>query len=295
MLGIGLGQLGSLPMCNSYPATVRTTVTYTFSPAKIRRMTHQELKQDGKFRYIESPGNGPVLMLLHGLFGALSNFQGILSGFGESYKVVVPMLPIYDLPLRNTGIGGLRDYVAEFVKRRKYERLNLLGNSLGGHIAQIYTLDHPEQVNSITLTGSSGLFESAMGTGFPKRGDRQYIEKKVGDVFYDPATATEELIDEVFDITTDREKALRVVMTAKSAVRHNLTNKLEQLKQPVLLVWGKQDEVTPPFVAEKYLELLPNARLHWVDRCGHAPMMEHPEEFNRLLTAFLAEVNAVDA
>lgn len=248
------------------------------------------LQTDDKFRFIESDGDGPTLMLLHGLFGALSNFEGIIERFGESYRVVVPMLPIYELSLRKTGIGGLRDYVADFVEHRGYTSLNLLGNSLGGHIAQIYTLANPDRVNSITLTGSSGLFESAMGSGFPKRGDRDYIRKKVGDVFYDPATATEALIDEVFDITTNREKALRVVMTAKSAVRHNLADKLHELRQPVLLVWGRQDEVTPPFVAEKFHELLPDSRLAWVDECGHAPMMEHPDRFNELLSDFLTEV-----
>ena len=253
-------------------------------------MSTYDLISDGKFRYIDSQGDGPTLMLLHGLFGALSNFEGIIQGFGESYRVVVPMLPIYELSIRKTGIGGLRDYVAEFVKHMQLDQLNLLGNSLGGHIAQIYTLDHPDRVNSITLTGSSGLFESAMGSGFPKRGDREYIRNKVGNVFYDPATANEALVDEVFDITTNREKALRVVMTAKSAVRHNLTDKLHQLTQPVLLVWGKQDEVTPPFVAEKFHELLPDSRLVWVDKCGHAPMMEHPEQFNQILREFLAEV-----
>ncbi len=254
-------------------------------------MPEYQIHTDGKFRYIESGGEGPVLMLLHGLFGALSNFEGIISHFGKRYNVVVPMLPVYELSLRDTGLGGLLDFVTAFAKTRHLSELNLLGNSLGGHIAQLYTLRSPERVRSLTLTGSSGLFESAMGSGFPKRGDRDYINKKVGDVFYDPATATTELIDEVFDITTDREKALRVVMTAKSAVRHNLTDKLGNIQQPVLLVWGRQDTVTPPFVGEKFHELLPNSRLEWVDLCGHAPMMEHPARFNEILDAFLAEVN----
>ncbi len=248
-----------------------------------------EVKSDGKFRFIESGGDGPPLMLLHGLFGALSNFQGILGGFSGSYNVVVPMLPIYELPLADTGLKGLLTYLTEFIERRGYRGIHLLGNSLGGHLAQVYALADPGRVSSITLTGSSGLFESAMGNGFPKRGDREYIRGKVGDVFYDPATATEELVDEVFDITTTRDKALRVVMTAKSAVRHNLESRLHELHQPVLLVWGRQDEVTPPFVAEKFLELLPNARLVWLDECGHAPMMEHPEDFNAVLRAFLSE------
>ena len=254
-------------------------------------MPTHEIHEAGDFRYIATGGDGPVLLLLHGLFGALSNFQGIISRFGDRYNVVVPMLPVYGLGLRDTGIGGLLDHVDAFVRDRDYADVNLLGNSLGGHVAQLYTLRRPARVRSLTLTGSSGLFESAFGTGFPKRGDRAYIARKVGDVFYDPATATDELIDEVFDITTDRDKALRVVMTAKSAVRHNLEDRLGDIRQPVLLVWGRQDNVTPPFVAEKFAELLPNARLEWVDECGHAPMMEHPDRFNELLGAFLTEVN----
>ena len=248
------------------------------------------LREDGAYRFIESGGDGPTLMLLHGLFGALSNFEGILGHFGQRFNVVVPILPIYDLPLRKTGLGGLRDHLVAFVEHRGYDGLHLVGNSLGGHLAQIYTLAYPARVASLTLTGSSGLFESAMGTGFPKRGNRAYIRDKVGDVFYDPATASEELVDEVFGITTDREKALRVIVTAKSAVRHNLESQVPAIAQPVLLVWGKQDEVTPPFVAEKFHELLPDSRLVWVDECGHAPMMEHPERFNEILDGFLAEV-----
>ena len=253
-------------------------------------MSQTELIEEGKFRYIETGGDKPVLMLLHGLFGTLSNFEGIINRFGESFNVVVPMLPILELPLVNTGLGGLLDYVTKFVKKKGYSGMHLLGNSLGGHIAQLYTMKNPKLVKSITLTGSSGLFEAAMGSGFPKRGDREYIKNKVGDVFYDPNTATPELIDEVFEITTNREKALRVVLTSKSAVRQNLSDKLYQLTQPVLLVWGKQDEVTPPFVAEKFHELLADSRLVWVDKCGHAPMMEHPEQFNEILEEFLKEV-----
>lgn len=255
-------------------------------------MIDYPLQKDGKFQFIETGRDAPPIMLLHGLFGALSNFQGIISSFGESYNVVVPMLPVYTLPIHQTGLGGLLDFVDAFVEKRKLNNLNLVGNSLGGHVAQLYTLKRPERVRSLTLTGSSGLFESAMGTGFPRRGDKEYIRNKVGDVFFDPATATDELVDEVFSITTDREKALRVVMTSKSAVRHNLGDRLHEIKKPVLLVWGRQDEVTPPFVAEKFHEMLPDSRLVWVENCGHAPMMEHPEIFNEILRKFLDELNA---
>lgn len=248
------------------------------------------IKEENGFRYIESGTDGETLMLLHGLFGALSNFEGIIKRFSGQYNIVVPMLPIYEMPIFEVSVMGLVDFVTRFVRFKGYSKVHLLGNSLGGHIALLYALAHPENISSITLTGSSGLFESAFGTAFPKRGDYEYIKRKTGDTFYDPEVATKELVDEVFGIVNDRNKAIRVVATAKSAVRHNLGDKLHKIEAPTLLIWGKQDAVTPPFVAEKFNELIPHSRLHFLDKCGHAPMMEKPDEFNSILDAFLKEM-----
>lgn len=251
-----------------------------------------EIKEEDSFKYIESKGGDENLVLLHGLFGALSNFEGIIDYFSKNYNVVVPILPIFDLPIRELSVTGLVEYVANFVEYKLYDKVHVLGNSLGGHIALLYALAHPDKVSSIILTGSSGLFESAMGTSFPKRGDYEFIKKKAQDTFYDPNVATKSLVDEVFDIVNDRNKGIRVVATAKSAVRHNLGDKLHQITAPTLLVWGKQDQVTPAFVGEKFKELIENSRLIFLDKCGHAPMMEHPVTFNRHLEAFLQEVTA---
>lgn len=248
------------------------------------------VKEEKGFRYIESGTKGETLLLLHGLFGALSNFESIFKRFSGSYNVVIPILPIYEMPIFEVSVMGLVDFVTRFVQYKGYEKVHLVGNSLGGHIALLYALAHPEQIGSITLTGSSGLFESAFGTAFPKRGDYEYIKKKTGDTFYDPAVATKELVDEVFGIVNDRNKAIRVIATAKSAVRHNLGDKLHMIEAPTLLIWGLQDAVTPPFVAEKFHELIQGSRLHFLDKCGHAPMMEKPEEFNEILDIFLKEV-----
>jgi len=248
-----------------------------------------EIKQDDRFKYIETGGGKENLLLLHGLFGALSNFEGIISRFSSTYNVIVPLLPIFELPIRKLSVTGLVDFVADFVNYKAYDQVHVLGNSLGGHIALLYTLAYPEKVRSVILTGSSGLFESAMGSSFPKRGDYEFIKKKTQSTFYDPEVASKELIDEVFDIVNDRNKAIRIIATAKSAVRHNLADKLHQIKAPVLLVWGKQDQITPPFVAEKFHELLAESHLVFVDNCGHAPMMEHQEIFNDHLEAFLGE------
>lgn len=251
-----------------------------------------DIQEEGKFKYIETGVGEENLLLLHGLFGALSNFKDIIRHFSTTHNVVVPILPIFEMPIRKVSVTGLVDYVADFVDYKGYDRVHVLGNSLGGHIALLYALANPAKIRSIILTGSSGLFESAMGTSFPKRGDYEYIRVKTEGTFYDPGVATKELVDEVYDIVNDRNKAIRIIATAKSAVRHNLADKLDQVKAPTLLVWGRDDQITPAFVGEQFQKLIRNSQLIFMDKCGHAPMMEHPQLFNRYLEDFLQEVEA---
>ena len=249
-----------------------------------------EIKQTGKFRYIEE-GEGEPLMLLHGLFGALSNFKDLVDYFARHNKVIVPMLPLFELDLLHTSVGGLQKYLHKFIELKGYQNINLLGNSLGGHVALVHVLKHPERIKSLILTGSSGLFESGMGDSYPKRGDYDYIKNKTEVTFYDPKTASKELVDEVFEIVNNRIKVIKILALAKSAIRNNLGKELNQIKQPTLLIWGNNDIITPPFVAEEFHKLIPNSELHFIDKCGHAPMMEVPEEFNRILHNFLQKLN----
>ncbi|MBA2760660.1 MAG: alpha/beta hydrolase [Segetibacter sp.] len=246
-----------------------------------------QIKQQDKFKYIEI-GEGETLMLLHGLFGALSNFKDLIEYFRKNYKVVVPLLPLFELDIFHTTVGGLAKHVHRFIEARGYTNVNLLGNSLGGHVALVHTLKHPEKIKTLTLTGSSGLFENGMGDSYPKRGDREYIRKKSQLTFYDPAMATEELVNEVFEITNNRIKVIKIIALAKSAIRNNLNNELSRIKQPTCLIWGNNDTITPPFVAKEFQKLIPNSELHFIDKCGHAPMMEVPQEFNIILSDFLA-------
>ncbi len=245
-----------------------------------------EIKKEGKFDYLEV-GEGEVLMLLHGLFGALSNFSDLIERFRKTNKVVVPLLPLFDLDILHTSVTGLAKHVDQFIEHKGYDHIHLLGNSLGGHVALVHVLKHPEKIKSLTLTGSSGLFENAMGDSYPKRGDYEYIKNKTALTFYDPAMATKELVDEVFEITKNRIKVIKIIALAKSAIRNNLGEELNQIQIPTLLIWGKNDTVTPPFVAEEFHKLIPNSQLHFIDKCGHAPMMEVPAEFNNILDNFL--------
>lgn len=253
---------------------------------------HIEVRKEGEFEYYESQDSGTPIILLHGLMGALSNFGDLIEYFKGKNKVVLPILPFFDIPLRKLSVSALVEHISAFVEYKGYDQVYVLGNSLGGHIAQLYALEYPEKVKGMILTGSSGLFESAMGNTFPKRGNYEFIKKKTEDVFYDPKVATKELVDGVYAIVNDLRKAMSVVALAKSAVRHNLENDLHKLKSNTFIIWGVQDSVTPLWVGEKFHELLMNSEMVKIDRTGHAPMMERPEEFNQVLEDFIHRVES---
>jgi pimeloyl-ACP methyl ester carboxylesterase len=237
-------------------------------------------------RYLEF-GNGPVVVLLHGLFGALSNFEQVIEHFQKSYTVLFPQLPLYTSSLLDSTVSGMVGFVKTIIEEKKYKQVHLVGNSLGGHIGLVYAIQNLEHVASITLTGSSGLFENSLGDGYPNKENYDYIRKKTEFTFYDPTMASKELVDEVFETVNNRAKAIRVIALAKSALRHNLRSDLGKIDIPVSLIWGKNDNITPLFVGEEFEKLLPNAKLSVIDMCGHAAMMEHPQEFNLILEQFL--------
>jgi 2-hydroxy-6-oxonona-2,4-dienedioate hydrolase len=245
-----------------------------------------QLREEGEFRYV-SEGKGEPLVLLHGLFGALSNFNSAIAHFSQRNRVIVPVLPLYTMPVLSTGVSSLADHLNRFLDHLGLERVHLLGNSLGGHVALIFASRHPQRVATLVLTGSSGLYENAFGESFPRREDKDYIRRKVAVTFHDPKHATEELVEECYNVINDRGNLLRILALAKSAIRHNMAAEIPKLSMPCCLIWGKQDIVTPPEVAEDFHRLLPNSSLYWIDACGHAPMMEHPQEFNRLLEHWL--------
>ena len=245
------------------------------------------IHQDGKFQFINE-GQGEVLVLLHGLFGALSNWDGVVERFSDRYRVVIPLLPIYEMPIKQAGLEGLVDFIEEFVENQGLSDMTLMGNSLGGHLALIYTLKNPQKVKRMILTGSSGLFENAMGGSFPKRGDYDYIKERVEYTFYDPKTATKEYVDEVFETTKSIPKAMRIVAIAKSAQRHNMAHDIPNINIPTLLIWGLNDTITPPMVAHEFNRLIKGSTLRFIDHCCHAPMMEHPHLFNDILEEYLA-------
>jgi 2-hydroxy-6-oxonona-2,4-dienedioate hydrolase len=201
----------------------------------------------------------------------------------KGYRVIIPELPVYTMPVLSTSVKSLSEFLHDFIVHKELKDVILLGNSLGGHIGLLYTKNYPEFVKGLVITGSSGLYENNLGDGYPKRGDYEYIKKKSQDVFYDPEVATKEIVDEVFESVNDRNKLVRTLALAKSAIRHNMAKELPNMKTPTAIIWGAEDSVTPPNVAEEFNQLLPDSNLYWIKKCGHAPMMEHPHRFNEIL------------
>ncbi len=247
------------------------------------------LKKEKNYSYIEI-GEGDPIIILHGLMGGLSNFDSVTDFFGaKGYKVIIPELPIYSMSLIKTNVKSFAKYLHDFIEFKGFSNVIILGNSLGGHIGLYHTKLYPEKIKALVITGSSGLYESAMGGGYTKRSDYEVIKKKAQDVFYDPAIATKEIVDEVYETVNDRNKLIKTLAIAKSAIRHNMAKDLPKMKTPTCIIWGKNDTVTPPDVAIEFNQLLPDSDLFWIDKCGHAAMMEHPDEFNSILYKWLAD------
>lgn len=253
-----------------------------------------KVKEADQYKFVDE-GSGPVLLLLHGLFGALSNWEGVVERFSANFRVVIPMLPIYEMPIKEAGLDGLTTFLEDFVAFMGLKDLILMGNSLGGHIALMYTLRNGEKVSRLILTGSSGLFEDSMGGSYPKRGNYEYVKERVAYTFYNPEVATKELVDEVFETTRNIPKCMRIVAIAKSAQRNNLAAEIMAIKVPTLLVWGLNDTITPPMVAYEFDRLIPNTELRFIDQCCHAPMMEHPEKFNEIVEGFLLDLRGTSS
>jgi len=245
------------------------------------------IKEEGNFKWIEEGNGKQPIILLHGLMGGIENFGEMVGFISVEHKVYGLDLKLFEGSVLKVSVKSLSDYLYKFMKHLNIKNAVLIGNSMGGHIGLIFAKEHPEMVDGLILTGSSGLYENAMGDSFPRRGDKDYIRKKTEEVFYDPKVATDELVDNVFAIANNRISTLKLLGYARSAIRHNMAEDLPNFTMPVCLIWGEHDKVTPPKVAHEFHSLLPNSELHWVPLCGHAPMWEHPKEFSAIVLQWL--------
>jgi pimeloyl-ACP methyl ester carboxylesterase len=239
-----------------------------------------------EFRWIEAGAGLPVLCL-HGLFGTSEHWEPTLEALAPGYRAIALTLPIFETPPDDLSVTGLRAHVEAFLDAERVPPAVVVGNSLGGHVALDLALHAPEHVRALVLTGSSGLFERSFTRGVRSSPSAEFVRVKMADVFHDPAMVTAEQVEAIRDCMSRPSYALRVSQVSRSARRHNLEDRLHEIRCPTLLVWGIEDRVTPRDVAIRFLDGIPSATLRLIPECGHAPMLERPEPFARAVAEFI--------
>jgi 2-hydroxy-6-oxonona-2,4-dienedioate hydrolase len=229
------------------------------------------------------------LLLLHGMMGEPANWAHLFPYLPSNCRAVALNLPFFEDKADLNDIPAIQAYVRGYIEQAGMERVVLVGNSLGGHVALRLAMEMPRCIAGLVLTGSSGLFEREFGSQQGANPPREWYYNKMCEVFYDDLWVTDELVDMVCGILSSRPCRRVLVSIAKSAKRDNLAARLGEVVCPVLLIWGRQDEITPPEVAEEFRSLLPRGALAWLDRCGHAAMMERPKPFAEALGAWWRE------
>lgn len=244
-------------------------------------------------RYVEYGRGATPVVLLHGLFGSPENWTRIMEDLADDYYFFAVQFPIDHCEGRChrkfRGVAELTDYVEELIDELQLDKAVLCGNSLGGQVAVDYSLRYPDKVDRLIMTGSAGLFERSLNPAKRPQIDRKAIRQRASEIFYDERHCTDEIVEEVYRMVHDRRFARFLLRVARAARDRNLKEDLARLHVPTLLIWGRNDIITPPFVAEEFLEGIPNAKLAYIDQCGHAPPIEQPDEFARLMREFLEE------
>jgi pimeloyl-ACP methyl ester carboxylesterase len=241
-----------------------------------------------EFRWIES-GDGEPVLLLHGLLGDLYHWEASVEALSRDCRPMALALPIFDPRLAAPTIDELGGHVIRFLDALDIGRAVIGGNSLGGHVAVHIALTYPERVAGLILTGSSGLFERGISGRAPHHPSPEYVRAKMEEVFCDRSLVTAAWVEAVCGLVTQRFTARRVLRFAQAAKRHNIERRLGEIRAPALIVWGKDDRITPLAVGERFHALIPGSQLWTLTSCGHAPMLEQPHAFNAIVREWLHE------
>jgi pimeloyl-ACP methyl ester carboxylesterase len=238
----------------------------------------------------EAGAENPVVLMLHGFLGSPRNWRHCAAAMSARRRVLVPELPIFTgLPLAERTEHVLQ-FLAALLRAEAARRVVVIGNSLGGQLGAYLAQREPERIIGLVLTGSGGLYQPKPARIFYRRPGREWLRGYIREIFFDEAMVTEDMVDELQAIFCDRKKLREVVRLAKSIRRASLREVLPKIYCPALLIWGADDKITPPSAARDFQKTLPDAELHFIPRCGHAPMLECPAEFNRLAEDFVQRV-----
>lgn len=242
---------------------------------------------------IDGPATGTQVVFLHGLVGLNDHWEDLVDGIKHQARCLCLEMPLLQTPDHDCSIEGITRLTEKFLRQRVCQdgqKVVLVGNSFGGHVALRLAIQSPQLVKGLVLAGSSGLIEKSIVSTVEIRPSRNWLRKKIEELYYDPSFIREGDVDRAFETLSMRGSARAMVKLSRSARRDVLRGQVGQIKAPTLIVWGKQDVVTPPEAAENFAQLIPGSRLVWIDKCGHVPMAEGTEVFAREMLRFLNEL-----
>jgi pimeloyl-ACP methyl ester carboxylesterase len=248
-----------------------------------------------RIRYIDT-GSGPVVILLHGLGGSSLAWLPNIAPLATKFRVVVPDQLGFgksDKPLIAYRIGTYVDFLDEFRKQLKIERMSLVGNSMGGWIAAAYTVAYPDRVERIVLEDAAGFapppnFDTKTLYGL-NPSTRVGMKAVAAKVFYNPLFSSDLVVDQALAQRLSAGDGYTVNSLIESITRGEdfLDDRMKNIKQPTLIVWGRQDGLTPVSDGERFHRAIPNSTLIIVEECGHVPNLEKAAEFNAAVLKFL--------
>ena len=226
------------------------------------------------------------ILLLHGLFGAVSNWDSIIEPLKEFSNPIAISFPIATGKISDISVSSLTLLTEYFIRTQNFSDLIICGNSLGGHVALKLALESPELFSKMILSGSSGLYEHQVEK-LPLKPTSEFVRNQMEKVFFNKEFITDEGIKSIVDCLLNKKTFLNYVIAAKSAKHDNLENILGKINKETLLLWGEDDEVTPLDIARMFNTLIKNSTLKTISSCGHAPMIEHPEWFVEEIKNFI--------
>lgn len=234
----------------------------------------------------------PVVVFLHGLFGSTAHWTGTMEYLANDYRSIAVQLPLDRKGDRRAqGVRAISELTQEVERSLEHAKIDspfvIVGNSLGGLLAIDYALKHPNRVCGLVLAGSAGLQERSLTDGTKPKATREFVRSVISGIFHDQSLVTDQLVEEWFETMNDRNYTRFILRISRATRDRNVQAELDQIKAPTLIVWGENDQITPPEVGIQFQSCIHGSKLVFLQSCGHVPNVEQPDQFNQHLAEFL--------
>ena len=231
-------------------------------------------------------GEGQPVLLLHGLFGKVSMWKRITESLRKNFRVVVPRLPLFDLPIDQANIKELSRHLHELVEWHRLTNVHLVGHGIGGQLALTYASEHRSNVNKIVVSGSDLFQSEELDVITSVDRDHEMIGEKVRSAFYNSYLAGPALVNEIYRTIENDSTRATIENLVRSSANGSVGPVLNKIDHRVMLLWGLEDKITPPGIAFHFHDCLQNSEIRFIEKCGHLPMVEEPERFVKHLASF---------